>query len=178
MNFKKILSRVLLIFCLWVILSSTSTAIAAPLEEYEIKAAFLYQFSKFVEWPELTSQESFTICIFGSNPFSKFIEDLETSEMKSKKVRVHLVTGTDPMDSCQILFIPRNEHKAAGIVQKIIPKRILTVGETENFLAAGGIINFIKQGNKIRFEINQKQAEASGIKISSKLLSVAIKVIT
>lgn len=172
--------RVLILFLYLVSSLFNPTASAAALDEYAVKAAFLYQFTKFVEWPETSETAgSFNVCILGNNPFEKVILQLENTSIKNRQVKVQVGKQIREISACQILFISKSEEpRISHYLSEAEHTPVLTVGETKGFLEKGGIINFLKEGNKIRFTINQKRALKTGIKISSKLLTVASKVVT
>ena len=151
----------------------------SSLNEYEVKTAFLYQFTKFVEWPDTrVDSPDFGICFLGDNSFEDILHQLDNEPVGERAVKTHISEDISQLTSCQILFISKSQKaRLDRILEELQEKSVLTVGETQGFLEKGGIINFVKEGNKIRFNINQKQAEQAGIKISSKLLSVASKVI-
>lgn len=158
--------------------ASWSHAQAPSPSEYQLKAAFLYNFAKFVEWPQQSfadDKSEFVIGILGDNPFG---EDLANS-VKGKKINEHPIRvqkfETADDIKCHILFISSSEKKNfPNIFTKIKGGSILTVGEAEQFIQAGGIINFIHKDNKIRFQINDEAAKSIQLKISSKLLTLAI----
>jgi hypothetical protein len=146
--------------------------------EYPIKLAFLYNFTKFVEWPPESFPEPsapLAICIVGRDPFSA---DLET-ELRSRKVGDHPVDvrslrATDAVNACHIVFVPVTEKDHADKIMKDLQgSNTLTVGESEGFAELGGIINLVIEGNKLHFEVNQAAADRARVKISSKLLMMA-----
>jgi hypothetical protein len=146
--------------------------------EYPVKLAFLYNFTKFVEWPPDSYRDagaSLAICIVGRDPFSPEIEgDLRTRIVASHPVKVLSVKPTDALSVCHMVFIPATEKDYVNkIVRDLKGSSTLTVGETEGFAELGGIINLTIEGNKVRFEVNQLAAQRAGLKISSKLLSLA-----
>jgi hypothetical protein len=148
-------------------------------KEYQLKAAFLYNFTKFVmEWPTnrfATKDSPITIGILGENPFGE--ELARVVQDRNVNGRSFLVkTLKDGSQSAQVdvLFVPRGQE---SLFQKECPALqtvgVLTVGESPAFAAAGGLINFTTEADKIRFEINLDAAEQSGFKFSSQLLKVA-----
>ncbi len=148
--------------------------------EYSVKFAFLYNFSKFVEWPasKLPKDDSpFIFGIVGDDPFG---EDLEkpilSKPLNGHPVRVQHVQSDGEMRQCNVLFISTSEKKRIGaILAAVRGASVLTVSDTERFCKQGGIINFRIPENKVRFEINSAAAEKEHLKLSSKLLSVALK---
>jgi hypothetical protein len=151
---------------------------AAESLEYEVKAAFLYNFSKFVEWPVAENQEggSFPLCVLGTDPFGPVLD----ATTNGKKVRgvpliVRRIGSTTQASGCRILFICTSERKRfAKILEEIGVAEILTVSESHGFAAQGGIINFFLDDNdKVRFEINAENARRTGLQINAQLLELA-----
>jgi len=150
--------------------------------EYPVKLAFLYNFTKFIEWPPGSYPypgAPLAICIVGHDPFSPDIEsDLRTRIVGSHPVEVLTLKLTDALSACHMVFIPATEKNHADqIIKGLKGSSTLTVGETEGFAGLGGIINLTVEGNKVHFEVNQLAAQRAGLKISSKLLSLA-KIVT
>jgi len=146
--------------------------------EYPVKLAFLYNFTKFIEWPPGSYRypdAPLAICIVGHDPFSPDIEgDLRTRIVGSHPVEVLTLKPTDTLNVCHMVFIPATEkNQADQIVKGLKGSSTLTVGETEGFAGLGGMINLTVEGNKVHFEVNQLAAQRAGLKISSKLLSLA-----
>jgi hypothetical protein len=148
--------------------------------EYQLKAAFLYNFAKFVEWPPRAFAEDSSpvvIGIIGDNPFG---ENLERT-VRNKFIGGHplLVKTSVPPEEwkrCHILFVSNSENRRLReILESLHGSAVLTVGETSRFIDNGGVINFVIEGQKIRFEINRNAASEAGLKISSKLLSLAAR---
>jgi hypothetical protein len=144
---------------------------------YTVKLAFLYNFTKFVEWPATSYRDAgapLVICIAGHDPFSSDLEqELRTRTARGRSVEVRTPRPTDALSGCQVLFVPVTEKDQNRIVRDLNGSSTLTVGETEGFASRGGVINFTVQENKVRFEINELAADRAGLKISSKLLSIA-----
>ncbi len=146
--------------------------------EYSIKLAFLYNFGKFIEWPSdayPSADAPMAICIVGRDPFSPSVEgELGTRTLAGHPVKVLALKTTDKLTVCRMVFIPATEKAQADkIVRSLMGSSTLTIGETEGFTVLGGIINLTVDGNKVRFEVNQFAARRAGLKISSKLLSLA-----
>lgn len=162
-----------------ILLLQPHSIFSQSLQEYEVKAAFLYQFTKFIEWPATRASDSLTVCIFGNDPFGETLDELEAENGTAARIQIRRIEKLSDIDACHLLFISHtNQDKAFEIVREAEGKNVVTVSEIGGFIQRGGMINFVRQGNKIRFEINQKQAQKEGINISSKLLSLALKVIT
>ena len=151
--------------------------------EYQLKAAFLYHFSQFVDWPPATfatsksaTDASFVIGILGDNPFGG---DLEQT-VHGKNLGRHALmvrefhSLAEATNNCQILFISSSEKKRLPeLIANLGGANILTVGEAENFGEAGGMIHFVMEGTKIRFRVNEAATQRAGLKVSAKLLSLA-----
>lgn len=169
--------RVLIIACL---LAGAATAAAqsprAP--EYEVKAAFLYNFAKFVEWPSpafSASSAHLRICVLGHDPFGDaLIRIVEGKSISGHSIVIREAQSLAEARACHILFISRSDPDT--LQQALAHLRdlpVLTVGENSEFLSLGGMINFVLEEDRVRFEINLEAAERHHLKISSKLLSVA-----
>ncbi len=147
-------------------------------DEYQVKAAYLYNFAKFVEWPQSTfanSNDPIGICIVGQNPFGSTLEDM----VKGKKIgdrafAVWRLRDTQQVSKCQILFIGAADQKRIRAwLEALKGADILTVGETEDFTAAGGIIGFRLDGTRVRMQVALETAEHTRLRISSMLLGLA-----
>jgi len=150
--------------------------------EYEVKAAFILNFARFVEWPDAAPAGAtgvLTIGILGKDPFEGALERVVENKMVgARKLAVVHVDGIELMKPVQILFISRSESgRLEEVLTKLRGAPVLTVGDMEHFARDGGVINFILEDGRIRFEINPAAARSAGLRLSSKLLRVA-KVIT
>ena len=150
----------------------------APPSEFQLKAAFIYNFAKFVEWPAKalpTPGSPFTIGIVGSNPFSDILgQAVLNKQINGHPFRVLECKTQADLKACHILFIGLSERKRlAEILRFIRGGNVLTVSDLDHFLTAGGIIQFLMEGNKVRFAINDAAAKEAGLRISSKLLNLA-----
>jgi hypothetical protein len=146
--------------------------------EYPVKLGFLYNFTKFVEWPSDSYRapgSPLAICIVGDDPFSSVLEgELRTRTVGGHPVEVRELKSDDTLSVCHMVFVPVTEkNHAATIVSNLKGSSTLTVGETEGFAEQGGMINLTVEENKVHFEVNPLAAERAGLKISSKLLSIA-----
>lgn len=146
--------------------------------EYPVKLAFLYNFTKYVEWPaDSYSYVSapLAICVVGHDPFNPDIEEeLRVRQAWGHPIRVLRLRPAETLGVCHIVFIPVTEKDhAAKIVRSLEGSSILTVGETEGFAAMGGIINLTVERSEIHFEINRLAADRAHLKISSQLLNLA-----
>jgi hypothetical protein len=148
-------------------------AATLPLE-YQVKAAFLLNFTKFIEWPAETaaSASPVDICILGDDPFGPVLDQMVAGEtLQGRKVEVVRVKRPTP-SSCQVLFIGRMEKDVDSLLSMLRPG-VLTVGDRPNFLRDGGIIEFTVESHRVKFDINQSAAAKARLQISSKLLNIA-----
>jgi hypothetical protein len=178
-NYSRNLARFALVFfLLWHLTPELHGQDRAA--ESSLKFAFLYNFSKFVEWPtsKLPKDDSpFIFGIAGDDPFGV---ELETPVLKKTlnghPIQVLHVTDQGDARKCHILFVGSSEKKRiAGLLASVRGASVLTVGDSERFCQQGGMINFRIPENKVRFEINATAAARENLKVSSKLLSVALK---
>jgi len=151
--------------------------------EYQLKAVFLYNFAKFVEWPEgafSTPQTPFTIGVLGQNPFGEELErTVRNKAINGHPIAIKYLKTISEVTSCHILFISSSERRRiAEILKATVQGNILTVSETDRFLQSGGMIRFFMDEKKVRFDINDEAARNANLRISSKLLSVARRVET
>ncbi len=161
------------------LLAAPGTAWAEVASEYDVKAAFLYNFTKFVEWPPsaFPSDSSMQLCVLGQDPFGKSLMAFGGEAVAGRRLQLVRAREIQKPEGCQILFISRSErHRMPEVLRELQDTPVLTVADTDGFLDRGGIINFTLEGSKVRFEINQQAAERAGIKISSKLLRLATHV--
>lgn len=167
-----------LLHCLLVLMLPASVVRAdePPSLEYQVKAAFVIKFGSFVEWPSErhASREPFVIGILGKDPFGKaFDEAVKLERINGRPISVKRSDEAKDLLGCQIVFIHSDESGRVGSqMQSLSASGILTIGESPDFARHLGVVGFIKEKGKVRFEINTALAERSGLKISSKLLQV------
>jgi uncharacterized protein DUF4154 len=167
-------SRVLLSLGVAAALAWTPTvrAQSAAQREYEIKAAYLYNFIKYVDWPSYG--DTITIGVLGANPFGSALAPLNGKSVKGRRLTIKQVDSLRDAQKCQIIFVSSSERaRLQEIFDNLKPARVLTVGEMQGFANGGGIINFVEENNKVRFEINPEAARQAGLSISSELLKLA-----
>ena len=145
--------------------------------EYQVKAAFLYNFAKFTEWPDqaFPSRESaFTIC-HTDDPFHGAVERTVQGETwNGRPLSVKQIESGSEVRGCQIVYISQSAaQKGMEILMAAANAPVLTVGETASFIDAGGIIRFTESGHRIRFEINPDAADHASLRVSSRLLRLA-----
>ena len=199
----RVYSLIVLILALFVVpIVPKARADSAKSKEYQIKAAFIYNFIKFVDWPKektADSNEPITIGIIGSEDFIKAFDPVIHKQVKNRNISIKYFEGyeklkksqddddrqwnqkMEALKTCHVLMFcicdsGRTEN-SSQIIKALKGSSVLTVGETDGFLEFGGIINFLMEDKKVRFEINNTAAKKSKLKISSKLLRLAKRVV-
>jgi hypothetical protein len=157
---------------------ATDGAAAAPGREYEIKAAFLYNFTKFVDWPAQTfanADAPIVIGVLGDSPCAQALARLvKDRKVNGRTIVVRRIASAAEAKVTQMLFVgSAQEREFAGLEPALHSLPVLTVGESPGFATLGGAIDFVPQGDKIRFEINIDAAEHAGLKISAQLQKLA-----
>jgi hypothetical protein len=150
--------------------------------EYQVKAAFLYNFAKFVEWPDdafPSADAPIQICIAGDNPFGGDLEKfVKTKTVAGRRFRVVQLRAAQQCKSCHILFVSSADtERIPDVIRNVSGGSVLTVGESPVFTNEGGIINFVLENERVRFEVNNRAATAARLRLSSKLLTIAKHVI-
>jgi len=196
----RIYDLVVLAFALVVVpIAAQGGVDSAQSREYQVKAAFLYNFIKFVDWPKekiAGTNEPIIIGIIGKDPFGNAFEPIRAKKVKAKKIVIKRFRGfeklrrknkkdkselgrkIEALRKCHLLFICSSEKKnLKEIINSVKDHSVLTVGGMEGFLEAGGIIKFLMEEKKIRFEINVTASKRAKLKIRSQLLRLAKKVV-
>ena len=154
-------------------------AFAQDSREYVLKAGFIYNFTKFIKWPEEVAKgienDGLNLCVIGKDPFGKILDQLgQKVGSNSEKISIKRLQLSQNATSCHILFISGSEKsKLKQLLDKIEGLPILLIGDTPQYAQRGVGINFYIDDNKTRFEINRKAVEKRGINISSALLNLA-----
>jgi hypothetical protein len=173
------LSILVVIFSLSVLMAETITAQAQ--QASQVKAAFLFNFAKFVEWPPGTFANDQAAIILGfsdRDPLAEALETLQGKVVQGRRLETKRCRSPEDFRRCQILFASASERSGLPqILSSLRTSPVLTVtDEVDNFAKLGGIINLIRVEDKIRFEISLNNARRSGLKISSQLMKLAITV--
>lgn len=138
--------------------------------EYQVKAAFLFNFLKFVEWPPAAGGAPWVIGVLGPDPFGDKLDvTVRGKKVNGRAVQVRRFAHAGDVKDCNILFIGRAEFERFGA---IVQPGLLTVGESSAFLKSGGAINFYLDDNRVHIEIRQEIARAVGLRVSAQLLKL------
>ena len=154
------------------------TSAEDAITEYQVKAAFLYNFSHFVTWPA-PPEDTFKLCVIGDNPFGELLDALIGKTVKDSILVVQQHNSLDRIHDCQLAYISHSfESRLNRVLAELANHPILTISDIESFTDAGGMIQLRLADNKVRFDINASAADHAGLTISSKLLSLATRVKT
>ena len=154
-----------------------------PSLEYQIKAAFLLNFARYIEWPGPafpTGDSPLMLCVLGPNPFGTALtRTAEGERVQGHPIVVQSVAELQQVARCHLLFISESARgRAASVIAHVesVVTPTATVGEFPGFIDAGGVINLLTVGGRVRFEVNVGAAERRGLRVSSRLLRLAVTV--
>ncbi len=166
----------------WLFASPLSGSLHAELtKEYQLKAAFLYNFTRFVEWPEerfKNASDPIVIAVLGSNPFGgELAAVVRDRKVNGRSIKIVELETAENRPSIHALFVPAGEEeRLEHLIAALHEAGVLTVGESDRFTRLGGIMRFTTIRDKVRFEINIGSADNGGLKISSQLQKLALAV--
>jgi len=166
----------------WTFFTATGLLAQQPKpSEYQVKAASLYNFGRFVKWPAGVAagkSDSFAVCVLGQDPFGSTLDSTLAGEaLDGKPVVIRRIARPQDAADCRILFVSSTEeHHLKEILAATDQASVLTVSDIPGFSRRGGIIQFIAEGDRVRFEINLSRAESARLILSSELLKVAAAV--
>jgi hypothetical protein len=169
------------LFLLGLTVATGVASAPAPRGEYEVKAAFLYNFAKFVRWPEETaSAPRFVVAVLGQDPFGPVLDrTFAGKSILDRPVEVRRVASAAEAAGAHLVYVAASEQdRLPAIVSALSSTPVLTVGEGASFADSGGMIAFLLRDEVIRFDVNLAQAERSRLKLSSQLVRLAQRVIT
>jgi hypothetical protein len=165
--------------CLTPLSESSAQQVTTIDREYTIKAAFLYHFLTYIDWPEGTfsdAKQPFVIGVFETDPFGAVLDKIAaTKNVEGRSIEIRRLTSTDKLLECHIVFMAGTVAEASqkNVLSMLANSHVLCVGETETFVQQGGAAQFFVEGNKVRFAFNTDVVDRSNLKVSSKLLSLA-----
>jgi YfiR/HmsC-like len=171
----------LVAFVLCLALGGNGAGLKAAAEgglEYDVKAAMVYNFAKFTDWPASAWKDGrapMVLCVVGATAFDENLERaVESQSFEGRVIRVQKLASIAEADACHVVYVGRSESKRLGeILRPLENKPILTVSDSDKFTREGGMIGLVTVDNKVRFNINPARASKTGITISSKLLKLA-----
>lgn len=148
-------------------------------DEYRLKAAFIYRFPQFVDWPAraLDGRRTIDLCVLAPNPFGSVLNELVDGEtLGGRALVVRQVDSPALFDTCQLLFLPGASLARRAVLQRVESLPVLTVSDAPRFLEEGGIVQLRLVDNRVRFDINASAANRAGLRLSSQLLRLAVNV--
>jgi hypothetical protein len=150
--------------------------------EYQVKAAFIFHFAELIDWPPRTrtdADNSLSVCTIGDDPFQGALESTVAGKaIGNRVIRIRHLKPSEDALACDVLFLGKALDKRIPVLLAALHNApVLTVGETDGFLSAGGMISFVLEDNNVRFAINLYAAETANLKIGSRLLFLAQTVI-
>ena len=152
-------------------------AAAEALTEAQVKAAYVYNFVKYVEWPAgafATAQSPVVLCVAAGDGLRGALAAIDGKLAQGRVLQLRRAVRADEFKACHILFVPESEERGAGeLLRKAGSLPVLTVGEHDGFAAAGGVIGFVVRDDRVQFEINPDAAARADLKVSSRLLQLA-----
>jgi hypothetical protein len=167
------LKRSLLLIPLWFF--SLAALAQGGKQESDLKAVFVYNFTKYIEWEAGNTNKDFTIGVIGPSMITESLNEIaKTNTIKNKKIIIRAFSKPDDIAGCDLLFISKNTlYSLASILSKT-GKGILTVSEEPGFAKRGTALNFVVMSSKLKFEVNLKALDTAGLKAGSQLLKLAI----
>lgn len=158
---------------LLMLLTPAVAARGEAVPEYALKAAFLYNFARFTEWPAPPARE-FNLCVYGINPFGDHLDAIAGKPLHGKAVRILLPGAPDALDECHILFIADSALPALPRLLAALERRpVLTVAEGESAIEQGVMVGLVLDGARVAFEVNLEAIRRGGITVSSQLLQLS-----
>jgi hypothetical protein len=167
------------LLCLFIAFPMGVAVSAQPVSEYDVEAAYLYNFGKFVQWPDSAKKNpTFDICILGDDPFGGTLDKLIANDhMGGRPIRKRIIGRSSEASGCAIVYISDSE---AGNLHRILAhfagSGVLLVSNLPDFAQQGGMVQFVIEGDRVRFKVNLNPANQSHLVLSSELLKVAVNV--
>jgi len=169
------------LFATWLVLAALRAfgQTQTDLREYQKKAEFLSSFTRFVDWParKFAQPDSpFVIGVYGTDNVTSLLEEaIQDRQIKGRRAVIKHLLNKEELRACHVLFISRSERDRLGpILGEVRRENVLTVGECDNFLGKGGVVNFVTLGGQVRFQISTDAASREKLIVSSKLLQLAM----
>jgi hypothetical protein len=166
-----------LLFCMAPSIGRTQ----AP-SEYQVKAAYLYGFGRFVDWPPsapANAGRAFSVCVLGTDPFGRALDEVTANAvMKDKPVQIRRIASAEAAADCHTVFVSAVDDIRLGrILEVLAGSPVLTVSDAPQFAQRGGVVGFLLEGNRVRFTVNLGAARRAGLVLNSELLRVSASVI-
>jgi hypothetical protein len=174
---RKPLTSMLLVTAGSLLVTAGHAADGAATREDELKAAYVFNFAKFVEWPASAEGRPLTFCVVNAGGLSSALANaVSEKHIGARSLGVRALSASDSRDSCDLLFVSSSLVGKGGLTGHRADLPVLTISDAEGFASHGGMIEIFAEGNRIRFNINAENARRAGLRISSNLLRLATKV--
>lgn len=146
-----------------------------------IQAVYLYNFLKFVKWPNnksfFSSHNTYEICIIGQDPFGSLLDSFKKKKIKNKEINIQYFSSSKQLQKCHLVFVGQtNNESYTDVLKKLENTGSLTVSSMKHFAQDGGVIGFVLNNEKVGFNINKTKALQQGLEINAKLLELAISI--
>jgi len=165
------------VLCVVALIPARAFGQTPSLTEDDVKAAFLYNFAKYVDWPNTAGSDAFRVCVVADAGLEKRVDNLVAGETIDGKAVRRETPAPEGARGCHILFIGDIESERIDhFIAAVQGAPVLTVGESPDFLNRGGMIAFVHEGDRVRFDINNAAAQQVGVTVSSRLLRLARRV--
>ncbi len=172
------LARACLALLLW--FSPASALFASSPTEYQLKAVFLLNFARYVQWPaeSLPEGEPIDICVLGRDPFGAYLAELESRQAQGRAVKTRIIEKPVDADGCEVIFIAASEERRMTLLlRELAASPALTVSDIDGFVDAGGGIGLVTEDDRIRFDINRDTLGRAHLDVSAQLLKLARRLI-
>lgn len=158
----------------WDVSASTQTT-----PEYLVKAAFLYNAPKFVDWPQAQAGSPvFIIGVLGDDPFGTYLDELSNRTIRGKRITIRRFSSVERATDCHVVFIAASEQRRlAALLARLRDLPVLTISDIDGFAAAGGMLELTMDKNRLTFSVNHRQAKRQGFRISSQMLKLAREIV-
>ncbi len=159
-----------------IVLAGPRAQADSTVAEYQLKAAYLFNFAKFTEWPAaaLAAGAPVTVCVTGRDPFGDALVGIETKTVQNHPVRVRRGVRIDDLRGCHLLFVgDGEERRLPELFRNAEAASALTLGDSEGFVDHGGTIGLVTRDNRILFDVNMDSARRAGLRLSSQMLKLA-----
>ena len=177
LTFRRCLTAAQLVAAVWLLAFFSPDPARAQASEYAVKAAYLFNFINFTEWPAAAfdgPSTPLTVCIVGKDPFGNLLEEVLGGEsVQGHPVTVERLPVSGASSRCHVVFIPVSVDAPAAVLRGIGAAPVLTIGESDAFWRAGGMLRFAIDGDKVRFDANARAAQRVGLRLSARLMQVA-----
>lgn len=164
----------------WVGVVLSAWAYASPPAEYQLKAAYMLNFARFIDWPvqRLPPGAPLRVCVLGQDPFHGALVALEGRVVQGHEVQVRQLDGLEPASDCHMLFVAESEQRrVAAVLHQVANKGVLTISDMDGFVPQGGSIGFVLEDNRVRFNIHQGVLLRDNLRASAQLLKLGRQVV-